>query len=497
MPSTEKFHVPLHLHTEFSLLDGASKISHLCKKAKEHNMPALAITDHGTMFGVYTFYHEAKKQGIKPIIGCEVYIVNGDHREKGKRTKLFHLVLLAKNDLGYKNLIKICSEGCINGFYYKPRISKAYLEEYAEGIIALSACLGGEVNNNLLAGNYEAAKAAALEYKAIFKDDFYLEIQDHLYPEDRKVNPLMIELAQDIGVKIVATNDSHYTNKEDARAHDALLCLQMQKFVSDFPRMRFSSHEYLKTGEEMFSLFRDHLPEDLITDVVYDNTMEIYEKVSDYESFAQPGMHLPDPELPSGHSFETYLKEISYAGALERFGEISEEVSSRLDLELQVMADSGFASYFIVVWDFIRWARERKIPVGPGRGSAAGSLVAYALGITNIDPLKYGLLFERFLNPERKSMPDIDTDFCIDRREEVISYVREKYGEDCVCQIITFNRLTSRSVIKDMARVLEYPYAKAEDLAKMIPVVRGKPRTIEWMLGNHGDFKKYYDKSTK
>jgi DNA polymerase-3 subunit alpha len=493
MPSTEKFHVPLHLHTEFSLLDGASKISHLCKKAKEHNMPALAITDHGTMFGVYTFYHEAKKQGIKPIIGCEVYIVNGDHREKGKRTKLFHLVLLAKNDLGYKNLIKICSEGCINGFYYKPRISKAYLEQHSEGIIALSACLGGEVNNNLLAGNYEAAKAAALEYKTIFKDDFYLEIQDHLYPEDRKVNPLMIELAQDIGVKIVATNDSHYTNKEDARAHDALLCLQMQKFVSDFPRMRFSSHEYLKTGEEMFSLFRDHLPEDVITEVVYDNTMEIYEKVSDYESFAQPGMHLPDPELPSGHSFETYLKEISYAGALERFGEISEDVSSRLDLELQVMADSGFASYFIVVWDFIRWARERKIPVGPGRGSAAGSLVAYALGITNIDPLKYGLLFERFLNPERKSMPDIDTDFCIDRREEVISYVREKYGEDCVCQIITFNRLTSRSVIKDMARVLEYPYAKAEDLAKMIPVVRGKPRTIEWMLGNHGDFKKYYD----
>jgi DNA polymerase-3 subunit alpha len=493
MPSTEKFHVPLHLHTEFSLLDGASKISHLCKKAKEHNMPALAITDHGTMFGVYTFYHEAKKHGIKPIIGCEVYIVNGDHREKGKRTKLFHLVLLAKNDLGYKNLIKICSEGCINGFYYKPRISKAYLEEHAGGIIALSACLGGEVNNNLLAGNYEAAKAAALEYKTIFKDDFYLEIQDHLYPEDRKVNPLMIELAQDIGVKIVATNDSHYTNKEDARAHDALLCLQMQKFVSDFPRMRFSSHEYLKTGEEMFSLFRDHLPEDVITEVVYDNTMEIYEKVSDYESFAQPGMHLPDPELPSGHSFETYLKEISYAGALERFGEISEEVSSRLDLELQVMADSGFASYFIVVWDFIRWARERKIPVGPGRGSAAGSLVAYCLGITNIDPLKYGLLFERFLNPERKSMPDIDTDFCIDRREEVISYVREKYGEDCVCQIITFNRLTSRSVIKDMARVLEYPYAKAEDLAKMIPVVRGKPRTIEWMLGNHGDFKKYYD----
>ena len=303
----------------------------------------------------------------------------------------------------------------------------------------------------------------------------------------------MMELARELAIKVVATNDSHYTNKEDARAHDALLCLQMQKYISDFPRMRFSSHEYLKTGEEMFSLFRDHLAEDVISEVVFDNTMEIYHKVSDYESFANPGMHLPDPKIPEGHSFETYLKEISYDGALERFGEINEEISSRLDLELQVMADSGFASYFIVVWDFIRWARERKIPVGPGRGSAAGSLVAYCLGITNIDPLKYGLLFERFLNPERKSMPDIDTDFCIDRREEVINYVREKYGEDCVCQIITFNRLTSRSVIKDMARVLEYPYAKAEDLAKMIPVVRGKPRTIEWMLENHADFKKYYD----
>jgi len=493
MSSNEKFHVPLHLHTEFSLLDGASKISHICKKAKEHNMPALAISDHGTMFGVYTFYHEAKKHGIKPIIGCEVYIVNGDHREKGKRSKLFHLVLLAKNDLGYKNLIKICSEGCVNGFYYKPRVSKDFLRQYSEGIIALSACLGGEVNNNLLAGNLDAARTAALEYQEIFKDDFYLEIQDHLYPEDRKVNPLMMELARELAIKVVATNDSHYTNKEDARAHDALLCLQMQKYISDFPRMRFSSHEYLKTGEEMFSLFRDHLAEDVISEVVFDNTMEIYHKVSDYESFANPGMHLPDPKIPEGHSFETYLKEISYDGALERFGEINEEISSRLDLELQVMADSGFASYFIVVWDFIRWARERKIPVGPGRGSAAGSLVAYCLGITNIDPLKYGLLFERFLNPERKSMPDIDTDFCIDRREEVINYVREKYGEDCVCQIITFNRLTSRSVIKDMARVLEYPYAKAEDLAKMIPVVRGKPRTIEWMLENHADFKKYYD----
>ena len=497
MPA-EKFHVPLHVHTEFSLLDGASKVKDICKKAAEIGMPALAITDHGTMFGTYTFYHEAKAAGIKPIIGCEVYVVNGDHLEKGKRSKLYHLVLLAKNDIGFKNLIKICSEGCVNGFYYKPRISKAYIREYSEGIIALSACLGGEVNNNLLAGRTEEAKQAALEYKDIFGEDFYLEIQDHLYPEDRKVNPLMMKMAEEIGVKVIATNDSHYTNKEDAIAHDALLCLQMQKYISDFPRMRFSGHEYLKTGEEMAALFQDHLDPETIEQVVYDNTMEVFDKVEDYDSFANPQMQMPDPKIPEGFTFETYLKHLSYEGARKRFNketdeDLGDEICERLEHELKIMNGSGFASYFIVVWDFINWSREQKIPVGPGRGSAAGSLVAYCLGITNIDPLKYDLLFERFLNPERKSMPDIDTDFCIERREEVIQYVREKYGEESVCQIITFNRLTSRSVIKDMARVLEYPYAKAEDLAKMIPVVRGKPRSIAWMIENHADFKKRYD----
>lgn len=492
--ATELKHIPLHVHTEFSLLDGASRVEDICKKAAETGMPALAISDHGTMFGAYKFYHEAKKNGIKPIIGCEVYVVNNDHTLKGKehRSKLYHLVLLAKNDIGYKNLIKIVSESCINGFYYKPRISKEYLQEKSDGLVALSACLGGEVNNLVLNNRIEEAKNAAGQYKNIFGDDFYLEIMDHHYPEDRQVNPIMLRLASELDIKFVATNDSHYTDKEDANAHDALLCLQTQKYISDFPRMRFSAHEFLKTGDEMASLFQDHLEASQIHHAVYESPMEIAEKIEDYDLLANPKMHMPDPKIPEGHSFETYLKELSYNGAKELFGEISPEIEERLEHELKIMNDSGFASYFIVVWDFIDWARKQNIPVGPGRGSAAGSLVAYCLRITNIDPLKYDLLFERFLNPERKSMPDIDTDFCIERREEVINYTKEKYGEDCVCQIITFNRLTSRSVIKDMARVLEYPYAKAEELAKMIPVVRGKPRSIAWMIENHTDFGRVY-----
>ena len=483
-------HIPLHLHTEFSLLDGASRLSDICKKAAENDMPGLAVTDHGTMFAAYNFYHEAKKHGVKPIIGCEVYVINNDHTLKGKehRSKLYHLVLLAKNDQGYKNLCKIVSESCINGFYYKPRISKEFLKKYSSDLVALSACLGGEVNNLLLNNQDAEALEKAKEYKEIFGEDFYLEIMDHKYAEDRHVNPKIVKLANQLGVKLVATNDSHYTNKEDASAHDALLCLQTQKYIADFPRMRFSSHEYMKTGPEMAALFRDHLDDEIIKKAVYDTPTEIFNKIEDYELLRDPKVHMPDPHVPEGHSFETYLREISYEGAKDRFGEITPEITERLDYELQIMNDSGFASYFIVVWDFIDWARKQKIPVGPGRGSAAGSLVAFCLGITNIDPLKYDLLFERFLNPERKSMPDIDTDFCIERREEVINYTKEKYGEDCVCQIITFNRLTSRSVIKDMARVLEYPYAKAEQLAKLIPVVRGKPRSIAWMLENHDEF---------
>lgn len=491
---TEPKHIALHLHTEFSLLDGASRVEDICKKAKASGMPGLAITDHGTMFGAYKFYHEAIKAGIKPIIGCEVYIVNNDHTLKGKehKYKLYHLVLLAKNDQGYKNLIKIVSESCINGFYYKPRISKEYLKQYSSDLIALSACLGGEVNNLALNNSYEEARNAAQGYKEIFADDFYLEIMDHYYPEDRKVNPLIMRISKELGIKIVATNDSHYTNIDDANSHDALLCLQTQKYISDMSRMKFSSHEFLKTETDMLELFKDHVDEVEIRKAVLDNPTEIYNKVADYQLLSKPGVHMPDPHIPEGHTFETYLKEVSYEGARKRFGELTPEITERLEFELTVMNDSGFASYFLVVWDFIDWARKNSIPVGPGRGSAAGSLVAYALGITNIDPLKYDLLFERFLNPERKSMPDIDTDFCIERREEVINYVREKYGNESVCQIITFNRLTSKAVIKDMARVLEYPYAKAEELAKLIPVVRGKPRSISWMLENHDEFAKKY-----
>ncbi len=490
----EPKHIPLHVHTEYSLLDGASRVEDICAKAKAAGMPGLAITDHGTMFGAYKFYNEAKKHGLKPIIGCEVYVINGDHTIKGKenRLKLYHLVLLAKNDNGYKNLIKIVSESCINGFYYKPRISKEFLKQYSQDLVALSACLGGEVNNLLVNNQYNEAIVAAKSYQEIFKDNFYLEIMDHHYPEDRLVNPNIFKVAKELGIKVVATNDSHYTNNTDANAHDALLCLQTQRFISDMDRMKFSSHEYFKTGEEMANLFRDHLDSTDIEQAVFANPTEIYNKIEDYKLLGKPSTHLPTPQIPEGYSPETYLKKLAYEGTTKHYGHISPEVQERLDHELEVMNDSGFAAYFIVVWDFIKWAREHNIPVGPGRGSAAGSLVAYALGITNIDPLKYDLLFERFLNPERKSMPDIDTDFCIERREEVINYVREKYGLANVCQIITFNRLTSRAVIKDMARVLEYPYAKSEELAKMIPVVRGKPRSIAWMIENHSDFAKKY-----
>ncbi|MCE2928251.1 MAG: DNA polymerase III subunit alpha, partial [Candidatus Caenarcaniphilales bacterium] len=483
-------YIALHTHSEYSLLDGASRIEDLCKRAKELGMPGLALTEHGTMFSAYKFYTEAKDNDLKPIIGCEIYVINQDHTLKGKenKCKLFHLVLLAKNDKGYQNLIKITSESCIHGFYYKPRVSKDFLKNYSSDLIALSACLGGEVNHLLCIGQDEEARMRAIEYKELFGEDFYLEIMDHKYLEDKIVNPKMLKLSKELGIKLVATNDSHYTYADEARSHDALLCLQTGVNVSDIKRMKFSSLEHFRSQEEMLEVFATYLPQEVIEQAVLHTPMEIYNKISDYELLGNPKTHLPDPKVPEGHSFETYLKEVTYEFARKRFPEITDEIKNRLELELEVMNDSGFASYFLVVWDFIKWAREQNIPVGPGRGSAAGSLVAYCLGITNIDPLKYDLLFERFLNPERKSMPDIDTDFCIDRREEVINYVKEKYGHDSVCQIITFNRLTSRAVLKDMARVLEYPYSKAEELAKLIPVVRGKPRSIEWMLENHEEF---------
>ncbi|MDX1920625.1 MAG: DNA polymerase III subunit alpha, partial [Candidatus Caenarcaniphilales bacterium] len=486
-------HVPLHVHTEYSLLDGASRIPELVRRAKEIGMPALGISDHGVMFGCFELFQECKKQGIKPIIGSEIYLINGDHTDKSTRLPLYHLVLLAKNDKGYKNLTEIVSEANVHGFYYKPRISKEYLKQRSEGLICLTACLGGEVPNLLMNGKYEEAKKAALEYKEMFGDDFYLEMQDHGIPEEARVNSQMTKLATEIGCKTVITNDSHYTKKEDAIVHDAILCLQTNKLITDFPRMRFSGAEYLKSGYELETSFQHIENRRLIRESIEDCTLEIMEKIQNYPILENTAPRMPQSPVPPGETNETYLRKLSYVRTEERYGEMNPQIIERLEYELKVIEDSGFAGYFLIVADFIAHARKKNIPVGPGRGSAAGSIVAYALGITNIDPLRFNLLFERFLNPERKSMPDIDTDFCIERRGEVIEYVRELYGSDKVAQIITFNRMTSKAVVKDVSRVMNYPYQKSEILAKTIPVVRGKPRQLEWMIENHPEFKKIYD----
>ncbi|HEY9886695.1 MAG TPA: DNA polymerase III subunit alpha, partial [Vampirovibrionales bacterium] len=486
-------HVPLHVHTEYSLLDGASKIPALVSKAKELGMPALAISDHGVMYGCFELFQECRKQGIKPILGSEIYVINGDHQDKSTRLPLYHLVLLAKNDVGYVNLTKIVSEASINGFYYKPRISKDFLKEHAEGLVCLTACLGGEVPNKLMKDDYEGAKEAAFYYKDLFGDDFYLEMQDHGIPEEAKVNAQMKKLADEVGCKMVITNDSHYTTKEDAIAHDAILCLQTNKLVTDFPRMRFSGNEYLKSGEQLEREFKFIENRKLIREAVEDVSLEIMQKIGDYKILENTTPRMPKSPVPPGETNESYLRKLSYARAEEKYEEMTPRVIERLEHELKIIEDSGFAGYFLIVADFISYARKKGIPVGPGRGSAAGSIVAYVLGITNIDPIRFNLLFERFLNPERESMPDIDTDFCIERRGEVIDYVRDLYGEKQVAQIITFNRMTSRAVVKDISRVMNYPYQKSEALAKTIPVVRGKPRKLEWMIENHPEFKKIYD----
>ncbi len=485
-------YVPLHLHTEYSLLDGASRIKDLIKKAKENNIPALAVTDHGVMYGAIELYRNAKNEGIKPIIGCETYIVNGDHNDKSGRSPLYHLILLAKNDEGYINLSKVVTESNLNGFYYKPRINKEFLKRHSKGLIALTACIGGEIPNTILKGKYEDARNIAELYTDIFGDDFYLEIQDHGLSEEKFINPLIAQLAKELNLKLVATNDSHFTNKEDAIAQDAMLCLQTNKFVKDFPRMHFTGTEYLKNGSEMLQLFQNHLKEDLIKQAVLISPMEIAEKVEDYKLLGNPYTRLPDYPVEDGHTKESYLSKLVWEGVKKRYLDVTPEVRERAEHELEVIFKLGYANYFLIVWDFIKYAKDHQIAVGPGRGSAAGSIVAYALNITDIDPLKYNLLFERFLNPERKSLPDIDTDFCIERRDEVLEYVRGKFGNDKVAQIITFNKLASRAVIKDMARVLDYPYSESEKIAKLIPVVRGKPRELVWMKGNHSEFIEQY-----
>nr|WP_081942808.1 DNA polymerase III subunit alpha [Myxosarcina sp. GI1] len=485
--------VGLHIHSDYSLLDGASQIPQLIDRALELEMPAIALTDHGVMYGAIELIKVCRNKGIKPIIGNEMYVINGDieinPKEKKKRHKKFHQVVLAKNTQGYRNLVKLTTISHLKGFqgsgiFARPCVNKELLEKYHEGLIVTSACLGGEVPQRLLANNYDEAKKVAKWYQDVFGDDYYLEIQDHGSPEDRIVNVSIVKIARELGIKIVATNDSHFISCYDVEAHDALLCILTQKRITDDKRLRYSGTEYLKSAVEMKLLFRDHLPDDVIEEAI-NNTLEVADKVQAYNILGEP--RIPDYPVPLGHTADSYLEEVTWQGLLERLkcrhhSEIDPVYKQRLQTELKVMQEKGFSTYFLVVWDYIKYARDNDIPVGPGRGSAAGSLVAYCLKITNIDPIHHGLLFERFLNPERKSMPDVDTDFCPDRREEMIRYVTDKYGEDNVAQIITFNRMTSKAVLKDVGRVLGVDFADQNRIAKMIPVVRGKPTKLKVMV---------------
>lgn len=457
--------VSLHQHTGYSLLDSSAKISDLIKRTKELGMDSIAITDHGVMYGCVEFYQEAKEQGIKPIIGCEIYVVPKSMHVKvnDKENDIYHLVLLVKNEKGYANLMKIVSKASIEGFYYKPRVDHEVLREYSEGLIALSACLGGEIQAYILRDNIQKAEKTALLYKEIFKDGFYLELQYHGMKEQLKVNKEIIEMSKRLDIPLVATNDVHYIKKEDYRSHDILLCIQTAKTVDEEERMRYPSDEfYLKSPEEMYEMF-SHVPEAL------ENTVKIAEQCNfDYEFHKSK---LPNFPLPEGTDHFEYLRNVCLEGLRERYENINEELTKRLEYELGVIKQMGYVDYFLIVWDFIRFAVESGIPTGPGRGSAAGSLVAYTLGITKIDPIKYNLLYERFLNPERISMPDIDSDFCYERRQEVIDYVVEKYGKENVSQIVTFGTMAARACIRDVGRAMSYPYSEVDRIAKMIPTM--------------------------
>ncbi|MDY3207331.1 DNA polymerase III subunit alpha [Clostridium baratii] len=503
----EKKFCHLHLHTEYSLLDGSGKIKKLVKKAKELGMESMAITDHGVMYGCVDFYKAAKEEGIKPILGCEVYVASKSMHIKNvdKDNTTNHLVLLVKNEVGYENLMKIVSEASIEGFYYKPRVDHDYLRKHSEGIIALSACLGGEVQRALLNEDYEKAKEVALAYKDIFKEGFYLELQNHGMDEQRRVNELNIKLSKETGIPLVATNDVHYIEQKDSKSHDILMCIQTGKTVEDTDRRRYPSDQfYLKSAEEMYDMFA-YVKEAL------ENTVKIADECNfDYEFHVSK---LPKFPLPEGADPFTYLRDTCFMGLIERYdvfkefldkpydyekvialGEENEEAKElidRLQYELGVINQMGYVDYFLIVWDFIKYSIDNGIPTGPGRGSAAGSIVAYTLGITKIDPIKYSLLFERFLNPERVSMPDIDSDFCYERRQEVIDYVVEKYGEDNVSQIITFGTMAARACIRDVGRAMNYSYAEVDRIAKMIPTMLGI--TIEKALDLNPELKAAYD----
>ncbi|EEQ56647.1 DNA polymerase III, alpha subunit [Clostridiales bacterium 1_7_47FAA] len=477
----------LHVHTEYSLLDGSCKIKELTARAKELGMDSMAVTDHGVMYGVIDFYKAAKEAGIKPILGCEVYVAPNsrfDRETVSGEDRYYHLVLLAENNQGYENLMKIVSKGFVDGFYYKPRVDYEVLAKYHQGVIALSACLAGEVQRYLTRGMYEEAVRAAGRYVDIFgKDNFFLELQDHGLPDQKLVNQGLMRMSRETGLELVATNDIHYTFAEDEKAHDILLCIQTGKKVEDEDRMRYEGGQYYcKSEEEMKALF-PYAPQAL------ENTHKIAGRCNVEIEFGVT--KLPRYEVPEGFDSWSYLNHLCREGFKTRYPEDDGTLSSRLDYELDTIRTMGYVDYFLIVWDFINYARSQGIMVGPGRGSAAGSVVSYTLGITNIDPVRYNLLFERFLNPERVSMPDIDIDFCYERRQEVIDYVVRKYGKDQVVQIVTFGTLAAKGVVRDVGRVLGLPYSMCDTIAKMIPNDLGM--TLDKALVMNPDLKKAYN----
>lgn len=478
----------LHVHTEYSLLDGSSKIAELAARAKELGMDSLAITDHGVMYGVIDFYKACKAEGIRPILGCEVYVAPGSRFDKeggGSEERYYHLVLLAENNKGYSNLMKLVSRGFTEGFYYKPRIDYEVLQQYSEGLIALSACLAGEVAVQLRRGFYEEAKQAALHLRDVFGEgNFFLELQDHGIPEQKLVNQGLLRMSRETGIGLVATNDVHYTYASDAAAHDILLCIQTQKKVGDQDRMRYEGGQYyLKSPQEMEELFA-YAKEAL------EHTCEIAKRCQVEIEFGQ--YKLPEFDVPAGFTAWDYLQKLCWEGLSKRYSEEQrKELAPRLTYELDTIHSMGFVDYFLIVWDFIKFARDHGIMVGPGRGSAAGSIVSYSLGITNIDPIRYQLLFERFLNPDRLTMPDIDIDFCFERRQEVIDYVVQKYGKDRVVQIVTFGTMAAKAVIRDVGRALDMPYSQVDVVAKMIPTELGI--TIDKALSSNPELRRTYE----
>ncbi|MFA9397515.1 MAG: DNA polymerase III subunit alpha [Clostridiaceae bacterium] len=479
--------VHLHVHTGFSLLDGCCRIKDLIKKAKELDMKSLAITDHGALYGIVDFYKEAKAQGIKPILGCEIYVSSKSMDYKQNDNKIHHLVLLVKNQIGYKNLMEIVSTASTRGFYYKPRVDHEFLKLHSEGLIALSACLAGEVQSHISNRKMEEATETALFYKDCFKDGFYLELQYHKIEEQLHVNEELIKLSKKLDIPLIASNDVHYINKEDAKAHDILLCIQTGKTLEDENRMRYPSDEfYLKSKEEMYNEF-SYAKEAL------QNTVKIADECNfDYEFHVS---HLPKFPLDDNVDAYLYLKDLCYKGLLKKYGNIDKLLEERLEYELSIIKKMGYVDYFLIVWDFIRYADENEIMTGPGRGSAAGSLVAYCLNITKIDPIKYNLIFERFLNPERVSMPDIDSDFCYERRQEVIDYVVSKYGEENVSQIVTFGTMAARVCIRDTGRAMNYSYSEVDKIAKMIPAILNI--NIEKALEINQDLNDLYEEDSR